>query len=79
MFQSRAICFRNWFVASIHILVGKSYGALGEFTKQLGMLGRALEIQEREYGREHPTLAVTLAGLANAYATLFIEKFGSIL
>jgi tetratricopeptide (TPR) repeat protein len=47
-----------------------AHGDLGDPAKQKELLERALAIQEREYGLEHPNVAATLTKLATAHGAL---------
>ena len=49
--------------------LGNAYGDLGDHAKQRDVLERALAIEERAYGRDHPEVAITLGNLGNAYGT----------
>ena len=50
--------------------LGNAYGDLGDTKKKKELLERALVIQERHYGAEHPEVARTLKNLGNAYGDL---------
>ena len=50
--------------------LGNAYGDLGDHAKQRDMLERALAIEERAYGRDHPDVAITLGNLGGAYGDL---------
>ena len=50
--------------------LGIAYGALGDTARKKALLERALVIQERHYGPEHPQVAITLTNLGIAYGDL---------
>ena len=50
--------------------LGGAYGDLGDHAKARDVLERALAIDERAYGRDHPNVARTLNNLGNAYGDL---------
>ena len=50
--------------------LGTAYGKLGENAKARDVLERALAINERTYGRDHPNVAITLMNLGVAYGQL---------
>ena len=50
--------------------LGNAYGELGDPAKERDMQERALAIQERAYGRDHPEVAITLNNLGIAYGNL---------
>ena len=43
---------------------------MGDTARKKALLERALAIEERHYGPEHPQVATTLANLGNAYGAL---------
>ena len=49
---------------------GIAHGALGDAAKQKELLERALAIEEKAYGPDHPEVAITLTNLGNAYGKL---------
>lgn len=50
--------------------LANAYGELGSFKTKTALLERALEIQIRYYGSDHPETAVTMTNLASAYGEL---------
>ncbi len=50
--------------------LGDAYGSLGDAQKSRELLERALVINERHYGLEHPNVAITLTNLGNAHGSL---------
>ena len=45
-------------------------GQLGNYEKQKDLLTRALEIDERHYGKDHPQTGMTLNNLGTAWGEL---------
>ena len=50
--------------------LGDAYVGLGDYANARDVLERAVAIKERAYGRDHPTVALTLTKLGNAYGQL---------
>ena len=50
--------------------LGNAYYMLGDIGKSRDVLERALSINERAYGRDHPEVAITLVNLGNACYSL---------
>jgi tetratricopeptide (TPR) repeat protein len=50
--------------------LGVAYGDLGDFHKMKELLERALLIEERHYGSEHPQVAAILTDLGVVYGAL---------
>ncbi len=50
--------------------LGNAYGSLGDTQKKRDLLERALAIEERHYGLDHPNVAIILTNLGNAYGSL---------
>ena len=59
--------FDNDQSALVLMQLGSAYGSLGDAARERDLLERALRIKEREYGREHRTVVVTLTNLGSAY------------
>jgi tetratricopeptide (TPR) repeat protein len=57
-------------VATILTNLGNAYGSLGDTQKSRELLERALAINERHYGPDHPNVATILTNLGNAYGSL---------
>eukprot|EP00971_Amphidinium_carterae_P133502 2644220-Amphidinium_carterae.1 len=52
------------------VSLGIAYGRLGDTSKKRDCLERALQIEEAQYGPDHPEVAITLVNLGNAYGDL---------
>jgi tetratricopeptide (TPR) repeat protein len=50
--------------------LGNAYGSLGDAQKSRELLERALTINERHYGPDHPEVAPILTKLGNTYGSL---------
>ena len=50
--------------------LGNAYYSLGDYAKARDLQERALAIQERANGRDHPNVAFTLGNLGSAYGKL---------
>jgi tetratricopeptide (TPR) repeat protein len=50
--------------------IADGYRSLGNAEKERELLERALAIEERHYGPDHPEVAITLTNLGNAYGDL---------